>query len=339
MVSYLNVHTVLEARRVKAKAEKGYGPKVLIVGGVDVGKSSLSRILLSYSARVGSVPTYVDLDVGQNGITVPGMLAAVHVNRPFDIEHGVSKLSPLSFFFGHVTPGKNVPLYKKQMDLMSAELSRHFASKPEARAGGMIINTCGWTDGEGYDLILHAIRTFRVDVVLVLDHERLYADIKSTQFDHPVECLKLRKSGGVVPRDPDVRRADRQQAIRDYFHGVQNELSPHVVVVNFSVVKTCRVGGGPQAPSTALPIGAERAVDVTAVAEIEPSIELTHCLCALSYGSDVESSLSTNVCGYVLVTNVEEEYKRLHLLAPCPGKLPSVILLTTDVQSIDGRSI
>ena len=174
MVSYLNVHIVLESRRAKARQDKGYGPKVLIAGGVDVGKSTLARILTSYAARVGSTPTFVDLDVGQNAITVPGMLAACHVAEPWDVEYGISKVSPLSYFFGGSAPSHNVALYRKQVDVLAAELSRHFASKPEARASGMVVNTCGWTDGEGYELLLHAIRTFKIDVVLVLDQERLF---------------------------------------------------------------------------------------------------------------------------------------------------------------------
>ncbi len=39
--------------------------------------------------------------------------------------------------------------YKKQVEVLAAELSRHFASQVEARASGMIVNTCGWVDGEG----------------------------------------------------------------------------------------------------------------------------------------------------------------------------------------------
>jgi polyribonucleotide 5'-hydroxyl-kinase len=112
--------------------------KVMIVGGGDVGKSTLARILLSYGARMGSVPIFVDLDVGQNAITVPGMIAACHVSKPIDIEIGMTQLSPLVYFFGHVSPMSNIPLYKKQLDVLAAEISKHLASKPESRASGMV---------------------------------------------------------------------------------------------------------------------------------------------------------------------------------------------------------
>ncbi len=107
-------------------------------------------------------------------------------------------------------------------------------------------------------MLLHAIRAFKIDVVLVIDNERLFSDLKSASFGQPVECIKLRKSGGVVVRDSETRRADRQRSVRDYFYGANNEFHPHNTVMNFPVMKVCRVGGGPIAPVTALPIGAER---------------------------------------------------------------------------------
>lgn len=64
---------------------------------------------------------FVFVDVGQNLITVPGMLAAAHVKEPIDIEEGISKDS-LVYFFGHTSPAKNIPLYKKQVDVLSGEV-------------------------------------------------------------------------------------------------------------------------------------------------------------------------------------------------------------------------
>lgn len=48
----------------------------MIVGPTDSGKSSLSRILLSYAVRVGRTPLALDLDVGQGEVSVPGTIAA-----------------------------------------------------------------------------------------------------------------------------------------------------------------------------------------------------------------------------------------------------------------------
>ena len=37
----------------------------MITGPVDVGKSTLCRILLNYAVRLGRRPIYCDLDIGQ----------------------------------------------------------------------------------------------------------------------------------------------------------------------------------------------------------------------------------------------------------------------------------
>lgn len=44
--------------------------------------------------------------------------------------------------------------------------------------------------------------------------------------------------------------------MRDYFYGPRGDLSPHVLRLKFDEVSVYRVGGGPRAPTSALPIGA-----------------------------------------------------------------------------------
>lgn len=71
---YLNCHACLEQLRIKAEADSGRGPVTLVVGPVDVGKTTVTKILLNYAARMGRRPIYVDLDVGQGGISIPGTI-------------------------------------------------------------------------------------------------------------------------------------------------------------------------------------------------------------------------------------------------------------------------
>lgn len=62
MTSYLNTHLALEQLRQAAKAQQDLGPRVLVIGPHDVGKTSLCKILVSYSLRQGGSPIYVSLD-------------------------------------------------------------------------------------------------------------------------------------------------------------------------------------------------------------------------------------------------------------------------------------
>ena len=86
-----------------------------------------------------------------------------------------------------------------------------------------MINTCGWVDGGGYKALLHAANAFEgtyipiiitnikicveesdyyfcihssVDVVFVLDHERLFHDLQR-ELPQTTQIVPLPKSGGV----------------------------------------------------------------------------------------------------------------------------------------------
>ena len=67
----------------------------------------------------------------------------------------------------------------------------------------------------------------------------------------------LPQSGGVVRRDKDYRRMSRLRRIREYFYGERGEFVPHQSGTRTQDIVMCRVGSGPKAPRSALPIGAE----------------------------------------------------------------------------------
>lgn len=74
MVIYCNCHAALEDMRCDAEKENKRGPIAMLVGPCDVGKSTVCRILLNYAVRMGRRPLFVDLDVGQGQISVPGTI-------------------------------------------------------------------------------------------------------------------------------------------------------------------------------------------------------------------------------------------------------------------------
>jgi hypothetical protein len=65
-----------------------------------------------------------------------------------------------------------------------------------ANHSGVIINTCGWVKGEGYRQLVHIAQAFEVDVILVLDQERLYNELVR-DMPNFVKTVFLPKSGGV----------------------------------------------------------------------------------------------------------------------------------------------
>lgn len=76
---YLNTHACLERMRILAdenltQNNDTRGPVTMIVGPADVGKSTLCKVLLNYAVRRGRRPIFVDLDVGQGSLSIPGTL-------------------------------------------------------------------------------------------------------------------------------------------------------------------------------------------------------------------------------------------------------------------------
>jgi len=47
----------------------------------------------------------------------------------------------------------NVELYKVLVKELSGMIERQFTGNTESRASGMVINTMGWIEGVGYDVI------------------------------------------------------------------------------------------------------------------------------------------------------------------------------------------
>ncbi|KAF9663641.1 hypothetical protein SADUNF_Sadunf17G0072500 [Salix dunnii] len=330
MVSYVNVHAVLDGRRNQAKAspESSQGPRVIVVGPTDSGKSTLSRMLLSWAAKQGWKPTFVDLDIGQGSITAPGCIAATPIELPIDPVEGISLDMPLVYFYGHTTPSQNVDLYKALVKELAQILERQFTGNAESRASGMVINTMGWIEGVGYELILHAIDTFNANVVLVLGQEKLFSMLRDVLKSKPnVDVLKLQKSGGVVSRSSKFRQKSRSYRIREYFYGIANDLSPHSNIANFSDLFVYRIGGGPQAPRSALPIGADPVANPLRVAPVNIDRDLLHVVLAVSYAQEPDQIVSSNVAGFIYVTDIDLQRRKITYLSPTAGELPSKYLV------------
>ncbi|KAK6743663.1 hypothetical protein RB195_010758 [Necator americanus] len=157
MVIYLNTHAALEQLRQHTEeqasvggTENPKGPRIMLVGPMDVGKSTVCRILCNYAVRQGRSPVYIDLDVGQGSISVPGTIGALFINKTADVVEGFDRSKPLVYNFGHISPGENLPLYDLLVKELADSVTVRCATHPEANLGGLVINTCGWVTGEGF---------------------------------------------------------------------------------------------------------------------------------------------------------------------------------------------
>jgi len=331
MPMYLQLHAALDARRQRAFEAQSRGPCVVVAGPMDAGKSTITRMLGSWAARGAWQPALVDVDVGQGSITIPGSVSAAVLEAPVDIEEGIPLEAPLVFYYGDISPSDNPQLYRHLVEQLAVVLAKRAELDPRANAAGHIINTMGWVEGLGLELLLHTVRTFEADVVCVVGQDRLYAQLTQLLRGSNVEVLALPRSGGVVTRDKDYRRAARQGRLRDYFYGHRGDLQPHSQVVPAASLTVFQVTN-PTAnlPTTALPIGARPVSDPMKVTRVAPQ-DLDKRVLAVTYAADESDLLFRNVAGFVYVTALHEREGELMatLLCPRPGPLPGTALLAS----------
>jgi polyribonucleotide 5'-hydroxyl-kinase len=338
MTLYGNAHCILQKMRGEALEGKTVGPKILIVGSQDSGKSSLCKLLCNYASRMGEQPTFVDLDIGQGLISVPGMLAAIPVERPIDPEDGFGISQPIVQFFGEITPAKNTKFYLEQIRNLTRACHARFEQNTEAAASGMIVNTCGWVDGDGYKILLDVIEIFAPTVVFVLGNEKLYSSLTDEEKVKNVQDMKLvnlPKSGGVVNRDPNWRRTSRKSKIKEYFYGPSYDLCPRQLVIHFKDVQIFRIIASKEAPSSMLPLGTETTLGEIKPFKVLPSHELRYVIVGVSYAKKVEELLECNIAGLLHITDINFEAETITALSPCLGPIPGEFLIVSSIKYME----
>eukprot|EP01130_Rhizamoeba_saxonica_P005716 TRINITY_DN2271_c0_g1_i2.p1 TRINITY_DN2271_c0_g1~~TRINITY_DN2271_c0_g1_i2.p1 ORF type:complete len:308 (+),score=67.75 TRINITY_DN2271_c0_g1_i2:388-1311(+) len=307
----------------------------MVVGAVDTGKSSLCRLLCNYATRREEQVTFVDIDVGQGQISLPGVVSAIALERPFDIEDGWGFAPSLSYFYGHSSPGVNDKLYRVQLKNLANMVQKRLENNAEVAPSGIIINTCGWVDDVGYELLIEAIDCFVPDIILVMSQERLFADLQKEVDGRDIQVVKLSKSGGVLSRSTQYRRKTRISSIKEYFYGRIGDLCPHSTLLHFSDITILKTSVGPRAPSSALPIGMQSLVDDLRPVEVAPSEDMVHSVLGVSHSNDAASVLETNVAGFIYITGIDMRKRTFTVLAPCTGALPGRFLILGNIKYLE----
>lgn len=317
MISYLKIHKKLEEYR-----KNGNGLRVLIVGPTDSGKSSLSKILLNYSIRLNYQPIFIDFDVGQSSF-IPGTISLVKLKEPIDIEQPFNNTSPISYYYGYTSPEK-LNIYKKIIENIS---------KIKMNKDGMICNTCGWIDSGGYQILLDISNQLKIELILVLGDDRLFAKLSKDLKN--IEIEKINKSGGVVQRNSNFRKTTRSYKIEEYFYGFQNSLKPHSIILKFDQFIIIQIGKSSQTISSLLPIGQSSNIDPLAPKIIEMNEQLIHSILGVSQSDDKNQILNYPVYGFLYISNIDMNKKEVTFLSPYPGELPSKILILGDMKWVD----
>lgn len=251
MTEYVNVHFALETLRNEAQARGRDGPRVLVLGPSNAGKTSLVKLLTAYAIRLGRQPLVVNLDPEEGVLSLPGTLTAVAFKTLLDVEEGwgSSPMSgpsaipvklPLVYNYGlsdTIVDDPSATHYKSVLSKLALAVSGRLSEDPPAKEAGLIVDTTGTlantTKPLAGNIVQHIISEFAISHILVLGSERLYSDIhrrfenkpttSTTSSGETITVSKLSKSGGCVDRDLSFMRAHRAAQTRAYFFG-----TPHL---------------------------------------------------------------------------------------------------------------
>lgn len=173
MTSYANAHFALEGHRDQAVQKNDAGPRVLVVGPDNAGKTSLVKILTSYAVKMDRQPVVVNLDPREGMLSVPGSFTAATFSSILDIEEGwgsspisgpspVPVKMPLVYHYGLANPDEG-KVFKPLITRMALAVTSRLQEDQASKHAGFLIDTPGSVSkvkGGSYDNLDHIASEF-----------------------------------------------------------------------------------------------------------------------------------------------------------------------------------
>ena len=317
MPGYLIAHGHINRIRYEACRDRRIGPKVLVAGGSNCGKSALCKILVNYAVKCGWRPVMVELDVTNNEMFLPGCLsAASYYQNSWD--------TVLAYYYGHTAvQSQSIEIFKatvaelekqvstrlqNELDYCTSQHSYSYAPRNNTYASGCIINLPPFLDLNLCENVLNfVIDCFQVDIVLIIDQERLIASLHQRGFDP----IHLGKSGGVVPLEQEYKTKLQLHSLNSYF--AKHQI--YQLTIPLSEIKVYKISVS-ATPLSALTYGDTTQGEGLILSQVAPTQEsLLNAVLGVLVSEDVAKSA---ICGVVHVVEVDEFHHQIKLLAPGP---------------------
>ena len=204
----MNEHEALVDQAVRTKHT------VLLIGGMDTGKSTLSRDLLGAALAAGRPAAYLDADVGQKTVGPPATISLKVVRSQEDLEPDRLAGPDALYFVGSTSAQGHL------LPVVGGVAALHEQAK-QLGADFVIVDSSGLVSGiSGQTLKYHKVEALRPDLVVGLQRgEELLPLLGVIQRFFATEVVPLGVHPSVVPTTVDKRAENRELAMRRYFSG------------------------------------------------------------------------------------------------------------------------
>jgi polynucleotide 5'-hydroxyl-kinase GRC3/NOL9 len=186
------------------------GEVVMLIGGLDTGKTTLGRTIAGAALEADRVVAYVDAEVGQKAVGPPAAVTLRMLRGPEDLD-ALDHMDGM-YFVGATSPqGQLLPVV--------VGAGRMLQKARDEGADLVVVDTSGLVSGVyGQILKYHKIELLRPDVVVGLQRgEELEPLLGIVQRFFSSEVVVLPVHPGAVPTSVDERARNREVRLRTYF--------------------------------------------------------------------------------------------------------------------------
>lgn len=202
----VNEHEALVEEAVRTKHT------VVLIGGLDTGKSTLSRALLEAAVAAGRPSAFIDADVGQKTVGPPATVTLKRIRGAVDLEPASMAKEDALWFIGSTSPEGHL------LQIVAAVASVFRIAKASG-ADFVVVDSSGLVSGvHGQVLKYHKVEMLQPDLVVGLQRgEELLPLLGVIQRFFATEVVPLGVHPGVVPTTVEQRAENRERSMAAYF--------------------------------------------------------------------------------------------------------------------------
>jgi polynucleotide 5'-hydroxyl-kinase GRC3/NOL9 len=185
---------------------------VMLIGGLDSGKTTLGRALVDAARAAGKTPAFIDADVGQKSVGPPTTIGLKFIRGPEDIVPAAMAEADVLSFVGATSP-------QGHMLSVVTGTARLVAVARDAGADFVAVDTSGMVSGVyGQLLKYHKFEVVRPDLVVGLQRgEELDPLLGIARRFFAGDVYTLPVHPAALPTSVEQRAANREAALERYF--------------------------------------------------------------------------------------------------------------------------